>query len=41
MPLTFETLQRHELVGLDCEVVAASNRMHRYQRNCRLETTRC
>ncbi|WP_336337122.1 ribonuclease P protein component 1 [Haloarcula brevis] len=25
MPLTPETLPRHELVGLDCEVVAASN----------------
>jgi len=25
MPLTPETLPRHELVGLDCEVVSASN----------------
>ena len=25
MPLTPETLPQHELVGLDCEVVAASN----------------
>lgn len=25
MPLTPETLPRHELVGLDCEVVAASS----------------